>query len=307
MLKKLKALIESLLNRGRPLQNDEVAFTCPFCNHYKKKLQVNLRTQMWQCWVCGVKGRSIYNLFKKLKASKLHFEKLNEVTNNVPKNLTQKKVYDNLSLPLEFKSFLKIEKNNPEFHNALNYLRKRGLTRDDILRYNIGYCESGPYSKMVIIPSYDKDGILNFFTGRSYYNGSSFKHKNPQVSKDIIGFEIYIDWDCPITIVEGAFDAIAVKRNAIPLFGKIVLEKLKKAIVENNVKNINIALDKDARSKALQSCEYFINNGINVNLVELDEKDPSDLGFSRVTDVISDSKKVTAYNLMEMKIKEKMI
>ena len=306
MLKKLQTLIESLLNRGRTLQNDEVAYNCPFCNHYKKKLQINLRTQMWQCWVCGVKGRSIYNLFKKLKASKLHFEKLQQFSNNTPVKVT-KKSYSELSLPNEFKSFLNIEKTNPEYNNALRYLKNRGLTREDILRYNIGYCESGPYNKMVIIPSYDKDGILNFFTGRSYYKEASFKHKNPQVSKDIIGFELYINWNQPITIVEGVFDAIAIKRNAVPLFGKIVLGKLKKIIVEKQVKNINIALDKDARSKALQNCEYFINNGINVKLVELQDEDPSDLGFSRVTNLIQDTNKLNTFKLMEMKIMEKMV
>ena len=160
---------------------------------------------------------------------------------------------------------------------------------------------------MVIIPSYDKEGILNFFTGRSYYKDATFKHKNPQVSKDIIGFELYINWDLPITIVEGAFDALAIKRNAIPLFGKIVLEKLKKAVVENKVRNINIALDKDARAKALQSCEYFINNGVNVTLVDLQEEDPSDLGFSSITSIIQNSKALTSYQLMEQKIKEKMV
>jgi len=305
MLKKLQTLLESLLNRGRTLQNDEVAFHCTFCNHYKKKLQVNLRTQMWQCWVCGAKGRSIYHLFKKLKASKMHFEKLQEFVGYAPIKAT-KKTYDELSLPAEFKTFLQVDKGNPEFHNALGYLRKRGLTREDILRHNIGYCETGQYSKMVIIPSYDEDGILNFFTGRSYYKDANMKHKNPKVSKDIIGFGLYINWEYPITVVEGVFDALAVKRNAIPLFGKIVLEKLKKAVVNNNVKNINIALDKDARAKALQNCEYFINNGVSVTLIDLDEEDPSDLGFSKITTLIQESKKLTPYQLMEMKMIEKM-
>ena len=306
MLKKLQTLLESLLNRGRALQNDEIAFNCVFCHHSKKKLQVNLRTQMWQCWVCGVKGRSIYHLFKKLKASQMHFEKLTQYTGYTP-NVTVKKSYDELSLPAEFKSFLQVDSSNPEFWNALSYLKKRGVSREDILRYNIGFCESGPYSKMVIIPSYDKDGILNFFTGRSYYNDATFKHKNPKVSKDIIGFGLYIDWRYPITVVEGVFDALAVKRNAIPLFGKIVLEKLKKAVIQNNVTHINIALDKDARAKALQSCEYFINNGVTVTLIDLSDDDPSDLGFSKITTIIQDSKQLTTYQLMEMKMKEKMI
>jgi hypothetical protein len=38
--------------------------------------------------------------------------------------------------------------------------------------------------------------------------------------KNIIGFENMINWNVPIVLCEGAFDAIAIKRNAIPLFGK---------------------------------------------------------------------------------------
>ena len=162
------------------------------------------------------------------------------------------------------------------------YLKNRGITRHDIVRYGIGYCESGPYEKMIIIPSYDKDGKLNFFTGRSYYKDASFKHKNPKVSKDIIGFDLFINWNEPITIVEGAFDAIAVKRNAIPLFGKIILKKLKKQIIKKNVKDIYIALDSDARDKALDICQYFIDNGIRVYLIELGDKDPSELGYKNI-------------------------
>ena len=38
---------------------------------------------------------------------------------------------------------------------------------------------------------------------------------------------MYINWEEPIILVEGVFDAMAVKRNVIPLFGKLVLDKLK--------------------------------------------------------------------------------
>ena len=57
----------------------------------------------------------------------------------------------------------------------------------------------------------------------------------------------------------------------------------------------------------MQSCEYFINNGVTVTLINLDDDDPSDLGFSNVNTLIQGSDKLTSYKLMEMKIKEKMI
>tara|TARA_B100001094_G_scaffold327459_1_gene385738 strand:+ start:23934 stop:24851 length:918 start_codon:yes stop_codon:yes gene_type:complete len=302
MINKLLTLIESLLGKGKKLRNEETAFHCPFCHHHKKKLQINLNTQLWQCWVCGAKGRKIYQLFRKLKASKKVFEKLNDYTGDSNYNPKSDKKYDNINLPLEYKKLTNVEKNNPEFRNALHYLRNRNVTKEDILKYDIGYCENGPYTKMVIIPSYDTNGELNFFTGRSYYKEAPFKHKNPQVSKDIIGFELYINWQEPIVLVEGVFDAMAVKRNVIPLFGKLVLDKLKKMVVENKVKNIYVALDKDARKKALDVCEYFYNNGINVYLVDLEEQDPSDLGFGKITKIIKDTKLMTQMDLMQMKI-----
>ena len=73
--------------------------------------------------------------------------------------------------------------------------------------------DSGKYGGMIIIPSYDEDGVLNFFTGRSYYD-VNFKHLNPTVSKDIVGFGLFVNWDLPITIVEGAFDAIAISASS---------------------------------------------------------------------------------------------
>ncbi len=296
----LISLLETVLGRSKKTSGNNMSFKCPLCNHHKHKLEVDLNTQYWHCWVCNAKGRKLYILFKKIGASITQLKDLATQTDSyVPvKDISQTHV----SLPQEFQLILNGNKTNPEFRNALMYLKNRGITREDIVRYGIGYCESGPYDKMVIIPSYDKDGKLNFFTGRSYYKDSTFKHKNPKVSKDIIGFELFINWNEPITIVEGAFDAMAVKRNAIPLFGKIILDNLKKKIIEHNVKNIYIALDTDARKKALDICQYFIDNGVNVYLIELGDKDPSDLGYRDMLDKKQITNYITGSGLMLKKL-----
>lgn len=296
----LLSLLESVIGRSKKTSGNNVSFKCPLCNHYKHKLEIDLNTQYWHCWVCNSKGRKLYTLFKKINATLSQLKELSSLSGTY---IPVKEVSnDNVSLPLEFKSILTGNKSNPEFRNALMYLKNRGITREDVVRYNIGYCEKGPYEKMVIIPSYDINGKLNFFTGRSYYKDASFKHKNPKVSKDIIGFELFVDWNKPITIVEGAFDAIAVKRNAIPLFGKIILDSLKKEIINKSVTDIYIALDKDARSKALDICQYFINNGINVHLIELEDKDPSELGYKNVTNMLYNSNPITGSDLMLKKM-----
>jgi hypothetical protein len=154
---------------------------------------------------------------------------------------------------------------------------------------------------MIIIPSYDCDGNLNFFTGRSYYKDATYKHNNPRVSKDIIGFDLYINWDEPITIVEGVFDAIAVRHNAIPLFGKLMLDSLKTKIIKNKVNRINIALDSDALEHSIKMAEYFMSLDKEVHIVDLGESDPSEMGHENFQDLLDESKPLTFGKLMEYK------
>jgi len=292
----LISLLETVIGRSKKTSGNNVSFKCPLCNHHKHKLEVDINTQYWHCWVYNSKGRKLYTLFKKINATISQFKDLNKYVDSYIKIKEVDETH--VSLPPEFRLIINGNKTNPEFRNALMYLKNRGLTKEDIIRYGIGYCETGQYEKMIIIPSYDIKGKLNFFTGRSYYKDASFKHKNPKVSKDIIGFDLFINWNQPITIVEGAFDAIAVKRNAIPLFGKIILDNLKKKIIEKQVNTVYIALDSDARSKALDICQYFINNGIRVHLIELQDKDPSELGYREITKVKQITQPVTGSGLM---------
>jgi len=301
---RLVQLLESLLSKGNHNhQSNEITFYCPFCKHHKQKLNINLISEKWHCWVCGIGGHKILSLFRKLKVEKRFFDILSKITGTKISNISKDKTYEIISLPPEFQKLSTSNPKQPEARNALSYLRKRGLSSQDILKHNIGYCESGKYNGMIIIPSYDEDGNLNFFTGRSYYD-VNFKHLNPTVSKDIVGFELFINWNEPITIVEGAFDAIAIKRNSIPLFGKLILDKLKIKILEKGVKRINIALDKDAMKNAISMAEYFISCGISVYFVELSEKDPSELGFKKITSIIKQVEKLTPKKLLEYKIYE---
>ena len=127
-----------------------------------------------------------------------------------------------LNLPDEFTSLCS-DKVPATGQYAYNYLRKRGLTDADIVRWKIGYCFSGEYRNRVIIPSFDDDGDVNFFIARSY-SGDSYKYKNPRASKNIVFNELFIDWNEDLTIVEGVFDAV-VAGNAAPILGS-TLQKI---------------------------------------------------------------------------------
>jgi len=295
-------LVNSVLGTGKRTARGNQAYHCGFCNHHKPKLEVNFTENKqgnnpWQCWVCGKKGRSIYSLFKQLDVSP---EILSQLTPLVKSNnsIEESITVNIVELPKEFKQF----DDSIISKHALVYLKKRNITKSDILKYSIGYCEYGLYKNMIVIPSYDSTGRLNYFTARSFEKDPYIKYRNPEVSRDIIPFELFINWDLPIILCEGPFDAIAIKRNVIPLFGKNIQPSLMKKIVTSKVQKIYIALDTDAMEKALEFCELLLNEGKEVYLVELYGKDPSELGFEHFTKLIQNTTPLTSYRLMEKKL-----
>ena len=44
---------------------DEHLYSCPFCNHHKKKMSVNFSINSFKCWVCDARGKNIYRLVRK--------------------------------------------------------------------------------------------------------------------------------------------------------------------------------------------------------------------------------------------------
>jgi DNA primase len=300
-------LVNSKLGPGKRTARGNQSYTCPFCNHHKPKLEVNFTENkdginQWACWACGKKGKTIKSLFKQLQVDSSYFQELGKLIKNTSFDnisLPNEKI-DILGLPKEFKTFF----NNKDIiaKHALNYLKKRNITPQDIIKYNIGYCSSGQYAKMIIIPSYDINGKLNYFTARSFEKDPYTKYRNPETSRDIIPFELFINWNLPIILCEGPFDAMAIKRNAIPLFGKNIQPSLMKKLVESKVQKIYIALDNDAIKKALEFCEMLLNEGKEVYLLELEGKDPSDLGFEKFTKLIQKTIPLNQYKLMEKKL-----
>jgi len=155
---------------------------------------------------------------------------------------------------------------------------------------------------MIIIPTYDKNGILNYFTARSFEKDPYIKYRNPSISRDIIPNEHLINWRVPIVLCEGLFDAIAIKRNAIPLLGKNIQLELMKKIVSSFVQKIYIALDKDAIKQALHFCDNLMKEGKEVYLVDMQDKDPSEMGFKNFTKLIQKTTPLTYSSLMEYKL-----
>jgi len=303
----LLILLESVLGTSNKTSRGNYSFKCPFCTHHKNKLEINCITNAksenpWHCWVCEAKGKTIRSLLKNMKAPS---NKLTELNMIIAPGKEYKQISTTLELPKEFISLTDIVENRIttiESKHAIKFLRKRGITPEDIIKYNIGFCNDGPYKDRVIIPSYDENGIVNYFIARAYKEGPQ-KYKNPPAdAKSAIGWELYINWDAPVILVEGMFDALTIKRNVIPLFGKIIHEKLMKKLVRSSVNRIYIALDPDAIKNAFKYAEQLMAYGKEVFLVELDGKDANEIGFERFLNIIETTEPLNFQSLLAKKL-----
>ena len=137
--------IVNLLNRvlnssGRKLKKqNEYMYWSPFVVHHKQKLQINIKTQKWHCWVSNQGGHNLFQLFKKLKASKEHFDELVDLVGDTKYRKYESKEVSKevVRLPKEFLS-LTYKHPSPVYKHAMFYLSKRGITYEDILKFNIG-------------------------------------------------------------------------------------------------------------------------------------------------------------------------
>jgi DNA primase len=260
---------------------DEYLFHCPFCQHHKKKLSVNLTLNKYKCWVCDVKGNNIRRLLKpRLSYSQLYeWDKLNNVIDisQLDEDIFKQKqniVEETIELPKEFVSLA--NKELPlSCRVPLKYLYDRGITKNDIVMWKIGYCGTGEYEGRIIVPSFNQDGNANYFIARTYSGGFP-KYMNPKVSKDIVFNELYLDWNEDVVLVEGVFDAIKAV-NAIPLLGSTLNEKsnLFNKIIYY-VPKVYIALDPDAEKKASILIQNLIE--YDIELYKIDVSGYADVG-----------------------------
>ena len=309
MEERLLSLLESVLGKAKKTSGDNYAFWSPFVNHHKPKLEINIKLNSnadnpWHCWISDEKGKSIRSLFRKLKVSKEIWDEHNSIFSRKYRyrndQATDQANDQVVQLPKEYIPLWKPSTSVIRKH-ALSYLDRRGVSSAEVLKYQMGYCEEGPYKHKIIVPSYDENGMLNYFVGRSFYD-TAFKHKNPEVSKDVVGFEMFVNWDLPIVICEGVFDAIAVRMNSIPLFGKSPQSELQKKIISKGVKSVYLALDSDAFKNSLRFAESLMNNGVGVHIVELKDSDPSDMGFKTINEKIKSTELLSLRKLMEYKL-----
>lgn len=296
---------------GEPRKHNEsnyqISFDCPLCDDDKQSgnLEINYQYSMFKCWSCceinKMQGRIPYLLRR--FGNKDSLKNYLFLKPDADDAISREREPIVVKLPKEFKKFHQTkDKSYPEVL-ALKYLYDRGITDEIITKYNIGFASSGDYFNRIIIPSYDKEGKLNYFVSRWFSKEKNkVKYMNPEAEKTLMIFnENKINFDATIYLVEGVFDHIVIP-NSIPLLGKYISPYLFSELHENAICDIVIVLDgEDLAYEDAKNIYKELNTGNLTGRIKIvrpsDDEDPSSIfqkwGASGVISLLRGAKRLT--------------
>tara|TARA_Y100000310_G_C20700659_1_gene829553 strand:+ start:664 stop:1608 length:945 start_codon:yes stop_codon:yes gene_type:complete len=281
----LEVLRTSLGSHTRMDNTGNAQFYCPSCRHRKQKLAVNVRNMKYHCWICDERGNNIANFLWK-NGFKTEAKRLGGAKNKVTdldnlfgeRNKVTHIEDSRIEMPPKYHNLF-VNKHKVMFNEVVRYLYSRGLTDEDFIKYKIHF---SIVENKILFPSYDDNEELNYYVTRSADPECSFKYQNSGNPKiEIIFNEHMIDWKQPLYLVEGVFDYITCRKNAVPILGSTLTSnsKLYKKIVHHQTPVV-FALDSDANKKMFKSIENIVMYNDHVSYIDwgAETRDISEMG-----------------------------
>lgn len=243
----------------------------------KYNLEVSFLLGKWHEWVTNY-GGNISRLIEQWGGNVLA-----EEYRNIISDIKETKYYnlelfkDNADFFVEEKllklpkTFEKIDLLKCKDTQLVNYLKKRKITQEIIDKYNIGRTtwdeEDWTWRNRIIFPSYNSNGDLNYFVGRTYKeNDKRGKYKNCDWDKNnIILHEDKLNPDGMLILVEGVIDCI-YHPDALSLMGKVLTKKMSvyKYLTGKCKGPIYICLDADTDINETKKIYRTLNNNLNL-------------------------------------------
>lgn len=285
--------------------------SCPFCkssNRDKKKLAIRTDNWITHCWVCGFKSKNLIPVLRVVNPSLIKDYVEFAADTLLVAEKDNEKIEETVTLPRGFIMLATLIDKDASLsaRRAIAYLRKRGISDEDMWYYKFGITnEDAEYSNRVIIPSHDSEGELNFFVGRSFSNDRE-RYRNPAFKRQTIVFnELNIDWTKELTLVEGPFDLVKVNQNATCLLGKELRTEdlLFQKIIANNTP-IVLSLDSDAQKFSRNIAHLLLSYEIPTRQVHLPKgcKDPGEMNHTDFLELLKSATVVSELELLREKI-----
>lgn len=248
---KEKVSIEDLLSHynllgGLRRKGKELIGYCPIHNknHYNKNsFSVNTGENIWHCFSCDA-GGNILDFVAivedvEIRQAGLLMKKWFKIDSQKDEKMAKKEregkkeeVNEEVNKPLTFK-LKNLDYDHP-------YLKERGIKKETIKEFGLGYCKRGILKGRIAIPVHDEKGELVAYAGR--YPGDLPEEESkyifpPNFKKSLILFNLnrVEGEEKELILVEGFFDVFnlwqAGVKNAIALMETSLTEEQEELIV----------------------------------------------------------------------------
>jgi len=227
--------------------DSEFIIFCPFHNNTRSPAgEINKSTGSFYCFSCQ-EVKDLVEIVMQA-SSRTYFEAVRLIDSKE----NSQDLLENLTNALNKKEELKefdleiidrLNKNALSSARAAEYLKGRGIEKNSVIKYHIGYSES---QDMITIPVYSPDGMCLGFVARSI-EGKVFKN-TPGLAKSKTFFNIHRAkrYD-RVFVVESSFDAIRLEQagvHAVATLGASV-SKQQRSLLKQYFNQIVVLPDND--------------------------------------------------------------
>lgn len=286
---------------------NNVAVKCPSCGEKKGKFSINISNWMCHCWICGIKSKNLYFILRKHISGDCatRFSREFGLPKDIKKEGTEESLDIKVEIPEGFTLIADYDKRDPDIRDVISYCVSRGLSRKDMRFFRVGTAKSSEFRRRVIIPSFDKEGVLNYFVSRTIDPKGYPKYANSKARKtEIIFNEINIDWKKELVLVEGPFDLFKSVENTTCLLGSKLptSSRLFKKIVESKTPII-LALDEDMQRESCKIANLLSAYGCQVKIFPpVTGKDIGDMSRNEFKNRLKDIKLWESDSTLRFKI-----
>jgi hypothetical protein len=270
------SILEKAFGEYTPL-GQEYMFFCPEgCHEVKKKLSVNLEKNKYHCWICGYGGQDIKFLL--IKYAKQYVNQWEQVAGaSATSNWRSSEGYTFLQgkevkekwVFYYWDTWQKLLYNewDSQRDEIKEYLKRKRITREKSLIWNMRVSDQDKNS--ILVPSFDVDGGVNYFSKRRFGADEEIKFFRPKVQFEIFN-DFWLDFTKPIYLVENVFDATRFDISEVmPILGS---EFRKYSIfIENCLKHetkVMVFLDAGEDEKSHKVFENLMGFGVDAYIVD---------------------------------------
>lgn len=281
-------------DRGKNVTSGWINISCPFCGDVSNHCGINLKSNLFSCWICSEKG-SIIKIVKEIK--KISYRKAESlaakhIEDNIIYQYDEKSASGGILGDQEDKILIYpsgIVPEMPEAHRK--YLISRNFQPYKLAKkYKLKFTlNTGNLRFRIIAPIFDNYIAVSWIAADVIRENS----KVPRYWKCQTEQSIKSANDClynidsvknSAIIVEGITDVWRIGDGCVATMTKSINYEQINQLIEHNVTSVFVMFDSDAFDKAKESAEK-LSAFFKTEIIHLSDGDPADLSKEEVLDL----------------------